>query len=377
MESSSSDHAMRVLHVVVNLDADGPERAAVDLAAQREKGVGQHLTYLAGEAGALEAAKARGVKLHGPLGGGQAKACSAALRQMVEELKIDVVHSHLAPAAQWSVKASGGKVRMVHTVREPMGKLSWTARKLVWPKIVAKASRLVCECTSVEEEVVGRFPAAKGKVVVIPEGVDPARAKARRSQKDVRSEMGLPSDAIVVLQVADITDRSKGHLTLVEAMRQVCNEFPYTYLLIAGDTRNQGLVEEVKEKIHGLELHRRVKLLGRRDDVADLLGASDVFVMPSTRARAPVIIVEAMMAGLPVVTTAVGSCGEMVKDSETGIVVPPGEAGPLATAIMELSTNSMWRQKLADTGRERALSTYALARVGAMHAEMYRAMMDG
>jgi glycosyltransferase involved in cell wall biosynthesis len=265
----------------------------------------------------------------------------------------------------------------VHSLREQVDKLAWYGRKFLWPKIIARADRLVCECASVEVDVVKKYPAARGKTVVIPNGVDASRAAARRTRGDVRSEMGIPSDAMVVLQVAPLTDRSRGHLFLIEAMRKVYNEFPYTYLLVAGELRNPGLLDEMNQRINSLDLHRRVKLLGARDDVADLLGASDIFVAPSLEDDVPAWLVEAMIAGLPVVATAVGACPEVVTDSETGILVPPGEAGALATAIMELSANPVWRQRLAAAGREMAQDTYTLEHVGAKHAEMYRALVAG
>jgi glycosyltransferase involved in cell wall biosynthesis len=301
-----------------------------------------------------------------------------ALQKLVDELDVDVVHSHMTYAGNWcAALRAGGKVRMVHSVREQIDRVAWYGRKFLWPKIIARADRLVCEYASVEADLVGKYSAAKGKTVVIPDGIDPNRAAASRTRADVRSEMGIPSDAMVVLQVAPVTDRNRGHLQLIEAMRKVCNEFPYTYLLVAGDLRNLGLLDELNERINGLELHRRVNLLAARDDVADLLGASDIYVAPALEDGEPTVLVEAMMAGLPVVATTVGACPEVVKDSETGILVPPGESDALATAIMELSANPAWRQRLAAAGKEMAMDTYSLERVGARHAEMYRALVAG
>ncbi len=370
---------MRVLHVLLNLSVNGPEQAAVDIAAWREDDIEAHLAYLAEPSDGRQAAEGAGIEVHGPLGAsGQSKACVAALQRLVDELDVDVVHSHLTYPGNWcAALRAGGKVRMVHSVREPVGELAWYGRKFLWPKIIARADRLVCECAAAETEVVAKYPAARGKTVVIPNGVDPTRAAARRTRGEVRSEMGIPSDAMIVLQVAPVTDRGKGHLVLIEAMRKVCNEFPYTYLLVSGELRNLGLLDELNERINGLELHRRVKLLAARDDVADLLGASDIFVAPALEGGAQPWLVEAMMAGLPVVATSVGACPEVVKDSETGILVAPGDGDALATAIMELSANAAWRQRLAAAGREMAMGSYTLEHVGAKHAGMYRALVAG
>jgi glycosyltransferase involved in cell wall biosynthesis len=368
---------MRVLQVLTDLRDEGAEQAAVDLAGAREPGLEAHLVYLREPSEGRKAAEEHGVEVHGPLcGDARLKSCVAALKGLVRDLDTDIVHSHLTLPGIWcAALRRQGKVRMVHTAHERAGELSWAARKLQWPRIVARADRVVCLCGSLEAELVARYPAARGKTVVIPRGVDPRRVAPRRSREDVRREMGLPSDALVVLHVADVAHRSKGHIFVIDAMRQVCDEYPYTYLLVAGDLRDQALARELNQRIAGLDLQRRVKLLGARGDVPDLLGASDILALPSLHEAAPMTVVEAMMVGLPVVSTPVGACPEMVADGETGILVPPGNADALATAIMELAGKEPWRLRLGAAAKERALRLYSLEHTQALHAEMYRELL--
>jgi glycosyltransferase involved in cell wall biosynthesis len=107
----------------------------------------------------------------------------------------------------------------------------------------------------------------------------------------------------------------------------------------------------------------RLRLLGYRTDVATLLAAADIFVLPSHFEGLPMSVIEAMLTGLPVVTTNIRGPREQVVDGVTGLIVPPGEAPPLANALARLSADPVLRARMGAAGRARALEIYDEAKV--------------
>jgi hypothetical protein len=123
----------------------------------------------------------------------------------------------------------------------------------------------------------------------------------------------------------------------------------------------------VREQVAALGLESRVRFLGVRADVADILRASDMFVLSSRVEGNPLSVMEAMAAGLPVVSTAVGGVPELVREGETGLLVPSEDAGALARAVQVLVDDPVRRQAMGAAARQYAVwraSTSATPCVG-------------
>jgi glycosyltransferase involved in cell wall biosynthesis len=110
-------------------------------------------------------------------------------------------------------------------------------------------------------------------------------------------------------------------------------------------------------------LGARLRRLGYRADVADVLAAADVFVLPSHFEGLPMSVIEAMLTGLPVVATDIRGPREQVVDGETGLLVPPAAPAPLATALARLVHDTALRARMGAAGRARAIARYDEAAV--------------
>jgi len=157
----------------------------------------------------------------------------------------------------------------------------------------------------------------------------------------------------------------KDFATLVEALAATRADYRAAFVgegpllpEIAGAIRQRGLTE-------------RIDLLGNGGDVPGVLASADVFVLSSRSEGFPVSILEAMAAGLPVVATDVGGVAESVIDGETGLLVPPGDPGALASALDRLLADSALRLRLGAAGRERARRHFDLAGFRRAHVELY------
>jgi glycosyltransferase involved in cell wall biosynthesis len=143
-------------------------------------------------------------------------------------------------------------------------------------------------------------------------------------------------------------------------------------LLVAGDGPDRpGLTTEIAR----LGLDGAVELLGTRDDVDQLLAAADLFVLSSRSEGMPMSVLEAMAAGVPVIASAVGGIPELVRDGETGALVPPGDPDRLGGAIRRLAGDPALRQRYGEAGRARAEREFALENCRQAHLELYRSVL--
>jgi glycosyltransferase involved in cell wall biosynthesis len=142
-------------------------------------------------------------------------------------------------------------------------------------------------------------------------------------------------------------------------------------LLIAGDGEER---DRLRSRARNLGLDpARIRFLGHRDDVPDLLGACDLFVLPSHTEGLPLSVLEAMSHGLPVVATAVGGVPEALGD--TGLLAPARDAGALAERMERLARAPELRRRLGDAARRRALEEFSFASMAARYEALYRALL--
>ena len=179
------------------------------------------------------------------------------------------------------------------------------------------------------------------------------------ARRCIRAEFGVPDDRVVITVVSRLV-RHKGYPELLAAMRDVPAE-----LWVVGERLLSDHGEDMEAYFEKAPLGNRVRRLGYRDDVAAILAASDIFVLPSHFEGLPMSVIEAMLSALPVVATDIRGPREQVVDGETGLLVPPAQVGPLAAALARLASDAALRQRMGTAARERAARLYDEAAVTA------------
>ncbi|MER3422141.1 MAG: hypothetical protein C4293_01790 [Nitrospiraceae bacterium] len=149
-------------------------------------------------------------------------------------------------------------------------------------------------------------------------------------------------------------------MSFLKAAKLVSLARPETYFLIIGDGPCRRELE-VETKLLGLS--DRVRMLGERKDVLALIQLLDVFVLTSTSEGFPNVLLEANLAGIPVVTTAAGGAVEVVIDGRTGFVVPCGDIEAIARRTLELLGNEGLRGRFAEAARDRVKAFFSADKV--------------
>ena len=157
--------------------------------------------------------------------------------------------------------------------------------------------------------------------------------------------------------ISRLQERYKGHDVFLNAWQVVVQRFPDAVALLIGEGQARA---ELEQRVAELGLGQAVRLLGSRDDARALLGLVDLVVHPSQQEGFSNAILEAMAAGKPVVATDVGGNPEAVVDGVTGLLVPPGDPGGLATAIIRLLGDPASREAFGKAGRARAAELFTL-----------------
>jgi glycosyltransferase involved in cell wall biosynthesis len=195
------------------------------------------------------------------------------------------------------------------------------------------------------------WPRLRADTEVLVHGiVQEDRPPPEGTRERVRKELGLPHGAVVAITVANLR-REKDYPNLLYAVQRALARHPQLVVLAVGQGPMAG---EVRDLHRELGLGDRVRLLGYRSDVRELLAAADVFVLGSAFEGLPVSIMEAMAAGLPIVATAVGGVPEAVASGENGYLVAAQQPDALAHALVTVAQDDQRRARMAAAAHQRS-----------------------
>jgi glycosyltransferase involved in cell wall biosynthesis len=207
---------------------------------------------------------------------------------------------------------------------------------------------------------------------VIANGIDVTRfAPSRRGRRKVREELGIPDSAWVVGTVGRLAPE-KDQALLVEAMAPLLG--PGRRLVIVGDGTER---EALRARIASTPGGRYVHMLGERDDVENILAAWDAFALTSRTEGLPLVLLEAMATGLPVLCTAVGGIPDLVRHGVTGFLSPAGHCDPLTSHLASLSTDASLSRRVGEAGRHEILQRHSVERTAREYGVLYESILRG
>lgn len=340
---------MRILHTESSLGWGGQEnRTLNEMLGMRERG---HEMLLACQPGAKLGARAReaGFTVHEtPMRSALDLPAILRLRRFMRQARADIVNCHSGRDTQLAGMAARSLPRRPRIVRTRHLALPITSRFTysVLPDHVVTVSQFV-----------GNALAAAGipheKISTVPTGIDLSRYDRSTVTGDLRTELGLPPDTLLIGTIA-ILRVKKGHAEILEAVPEVLKQFPAAHFIFAGDGPQ---TDNLKRRIAAAGLESQVHMLGLRRDVVNVLAALDVFVLPTHQEALGTVFIEAGAMGLPVVASNVDGVPEVVADGMTGVLIPPRDSKTLAAAICTLlaepDTRSRYGHSASNFVRER------------------------
>ena len=252
------------------------------------------------------------------------------LRDLCADFGPDIVHSHL-PAAGVIARLGIPGTRHVYTEHNIAGSYREPTRTL--NRLTYGRNAAVIAVSDAVAESIATYPGPAPTVV--PNGVSVNVAEAESDA--VRSELGLGPEDRLVVHVGNIRPH-KGHENLIAATAKLQDLYPSALVVSIGGEKHDGDLARLQRQAEERGVAGRIRFMGRREDARAFLSAADVVVNPSDIEGLPLVLLEAMALGRPVVATNVGGVASIVKNGVTGLLVPPGDADLLATAIQQALT---------------------------------------
>jgi len=367
---------LRIAHVLPSFAIGGQERVALDL-ARTYVGEGHRVCAFSLDAeqeGPLgDAFRAAGVDTWVVPKKGPSVDPSLPFRlaRRLSSERIQVVHTHNPMALTYGALA--GKLVGAVVVHTKHGEnLEQHGRRvLVRRALSAFADAFVAVSEQTAAAARASRDVREGKLRVIPNGIDLssfgdpeglARASARR-------ELGIPSDAWVVGSVGRLAPE-KNHALLVRALAPMLGQA--ARLVIVGEGPERAAIELAVRETGSA---RWVHLVGARSDVPRLLSAFDAFALPSISEGLPLVLLEAMAAGLPIVASSVGGIPDVVQDGVTGLLVPPADGERLHGRLAVLRDDAALARRLGLRAREIALQRYSMRSMSDAYLDLYRSLL--
>ena len=251
-----------------------------------------------------------------------------------EKLEFDLIHAHFTwPSGSIAVRL-GKKLQIPVVITEHSSVTFEKAIRARDPQFLRawESCDAIIRVRSRDTHLFASVGIPLDKIHSIPNGYDGAKFSLL-DKAACRDKLNLPPNKRVVLNVGNLYDRVKGHRYLIEAMKEVVRDRKDVLCIIVGDGK---LRSSLQSQIEALGLWESVKLVGAKahDDIPLWMNACDVFVLPSLREGLPVVNIEAMSCGKPVVATYNGGSEEIVTSEELGYLVKPGDPGELADRIL-------------------------------------------
>jgi len=368
----SLQRPMRLLLVADSLDVGGAEWHVVNLASALAE-QGHRITLACTVEGVLAPlAEQAGISvrplLHHLVKRRQSPRYAWKLAKLVRQSQFDLVHAHMYASALASAYALlGTSIPLVITEHSQANwRSQYACRCSQWS--YSQARHIIAVSREIRRRLIEQEGVPSDRISVIMNALPPASEQHKSIQPDLPAALrnGL------LVGVAARLQPEKGVAYFLEAAAHVLQFLPEVHFLVMGDGPQR---KELQVYVEQLGVQEHVHFLGFRLDARAIIGLLDVLVVPSLSEGTPLVTLEAMSAGVPVVASAVGGIPEQVRHQSEGILVPPGDALALGEAVLHLLQNPTWMQQLGEAGRQRALSRFSFTTMLQETENVYRATL--
>ncbi|MFC2023136.1 glycosyltransferase [Chloroflexota bacterium] len=309
------------------------------------------------------------------------------LARLIDAHDVDVLQTHMLQVLDFltpGLRHSAGVDVILWTihsveflpgrlVREPawLHRLKRAGYRLCYRLLSGCADGFVVVSDEVRRALLSQVGPRPDRVFTIRNGVDLERFARPGNKKALCDDLGVAAYSTLIATVGRLAE-AKGHGYLIDAAMPLISRFPEAHFLIIGDGELRTGLEGQAVNL-GVAAH--VHFLGTRKDVAGLLAAADLFVLPSLWEGLSVALLEAMAASKPIVVTAVAGTDETMIPGQTGLVVPPGSSKALAEGISQLLREPAQAQAMGQAARQHVEETFSAEKNAAEYLALYHRLL--
>lgn len=275
------------------------------------------------------------------------------LRSLLKKEKIDIIHSHTIGPLLYSYLSTRflKKIKLVHSEHINMEQeISYSSRHFYYNKILfGSIDGFVSIANHLTEYFNERFNFRGAFITTIPNSIELTEFDIQNKSANncLKNELGLPDKSKVIGNISALREQ-KDHMTLIQAMEYVIKCDSDAVLVIAGEGECE---DQLRLYVKERKLEKNIIFLGYRSNVRSLLQDFDIFVLSSLYEGLPVCVLEAMASGIPVVATDVDGTNELVRNDQTGSLVPIKSPHKMADAIVKLLSDPDKIRKMGESAR--------------------------
>lgn len=367
---------LSIAHVLSSFGMGGQECVALDLAKQ-QRAAGRRVRVVSlsepPDGPMAERFRAIGALTETIPKRGPSFDPSLALRvaQSLSKGGANMVHTHNPQALVYGAPAAA--LAGLHSVHTKHGVNPDPIRRM-WLRRVASSmvDAYVAVTPTLARLAIEKHECGSTQLHVVPNGIDTTRfSPSADARRRLRTELGIPEDAWVLGTVGRLAPEKNQGL-LIDAVAPILD--PRRHLVIVGDGPDrEALVERARATLRPELIH----FTGARDDVEALLACFDAFALTSESEGLPLVVLEAMAVGLPVVATAVGGVPDVIEPGRTGFLVPASDRIALMKELLLLSTRPQVARDVAATGRSMVLERHSSEHMARSYDKLYDRILRG
>ncbi len=297
----------------------------------------------------------------------------SSLREFIKTNHVDLVHCHGYKSNFYGILASRNMVPAVTTNHNWL-RPNWRLKVycLIDSLLIRYFNRIIAVSDEVKEEMLA-VGVPEEKIRVIYNGIDLDRFKDQCSSEKIRKELGLDGNDRIVGTIGSFTE-AKGYDYLLKAAKEIIDARKAVKFLIVGDGPLNG---HLRNTARGLGIQDNVIFTGYRKDIPELLSVMDMYVLSSVREGLPMVLLEAMAAGKPVIASKVGAVPKVIIDNESGVLITPGDAGEMKKAVLDLLSDDSRSKRLGLAGQKRLKENFSSDVMAGKYMSVYGELVPG
>jgi glycosyltransferase involved in cell wall biosynthesis len=295
------------------------------------------------------------------------------LTKLMKNLHIDIVRTYSVYANRYGPLAAWlADIRNVICSYHSIYNFSVSKKSFLLDSLILlNCKTFLVSSNHMKQHCLSRFMLNPKKIQIVNDSVDidtiPNYSQEYLSK--IKNSIGISDDNIVLISIGRLEKMKKFDL-LIKALICINKKYPNVSLIIVGEGSQRDSLNNLV-KINGLT--EKIKFLGYQKEIWQFLALANIFILTSEYEGGPLVVLEAMAMGLPIVTTDVGNCRDMVidKTEECGIVCPVGNVGTISEAVMTLIENREQREKMGNIARRRIEMKYSASKEMAFYNGLF------
>ncbi len=294
------------------------------------------------------------------------------ISRYVRENEIEIIHSHGYKSNIYAFLAKYFTNCTACIFSTNHNWIGTTTREKVYQKLDALTLRFFNRVVAVSPGVRNQMTKTgikANKISIINNGINTEDPAFHTPRQNARMSLGISDEDFVIGNIARLTPE-KAHGDLLNVLSKLT--IPKLKLVLVGDGSES---RPLKSQIAKLGLQNKVILTGNRNDARCLYSAFDIFAIVSTNEGLPMVLLEAMAAGVPVIATRVGAIPKFFRDGENALLINPSKPQELLTAILTLTRSSNLRQKLAAAGQQKVAQSFSSRFMAEEYHEQYASIL--